>query len=275
MLGNREAAVARELTKLHEEVRRGRLGELAGHYRDAGPPRGEAVVVVGPPERSEPDRGRDRRSGCERRSPSSACAMRRQSSPPRPALPRGELYRRALARCATAKAVRQQRGAAALRRRQRAQRRGRVAEWLCLLAFAAARLAHRRARLALPVRRDRHPGAARPRARDHRGQVAAASRRRGLGAAAAAAAADRPRRRGLSAVAPRSRRARPAIRPDAGGAAPAAPALARCLARGRAKRAAAGVHRGLAGPAFRPAIGSDAVAFRSDNERGEMLAWGV
>jgi 16S rRNA (cytidine1402-2'-O)-methyltransferase len=49
ILGEREAAVARELTKRHEEVRRGRLGELAAYYRDAGAPRGEAVVVVGPP----------------------------------------------------------------------------------------------------------------------------------------------------------------------------------------------------------------------------------
>jgi len=49
VLGAREAAVARELTKLHEEVRRGRLGELAAYYAEAGPPRGEIVVVVGPP----------------------------------------------------------------------------------------------------------------------------------------------------------------------------------------------------------------------------------
>ena len=55
LLGNRPAAIARELTKLHEEIRRGRLAELAAHYRDAGPPRGEVVVVVGPPERSIPD----------------------------------------------------------------------------------------------------------------------------------------------------------------------------------------------------------------------------
>lgn len=48
-LGNREAAVARELTKLHEEVRRGPLRELADHYRTQGPPKGEVVVVVGPP----------------------------------------------------------------------------------------------------------------------------------------------------------------------------------------------------------------------------------
>jgi 16S rRNA (cytidine1402-2'-O)-methyltransferase len=48
-LGPREAAVARELTKLHEEVRRGTLAELAAHYAEAGPPKGEIVIVVGPP----------------------------------------------------------------------------------------------------------------------------------------------------------------------------------------------------------------------------------
>ena len=49
LLGDRPAAVARELTKLHEEVRRGSLGSLADHYGAAGPPRGEIVIVVGPP----------------------------------------------------------------------------------------------------------------------------------------------------------------------------------------------------------------------------------
>jgi 16S rRNA (cytidine1402-2'-O)-methyltransferase len=49
-LGDREAAVARELTKLFEEVRRGRLSELAAHYAEQGPPKGEVVVVVGPPD---------------------------------------------------------------------------------------------------------------------------------------------------------------------------------------------------------------------------------
>ena len=48
-LGPRDAAVARELTKRHEEIRRGSLDALARHYREAGPPRGEAVIVVGPP----------------------------------------------------------------------------------------------------------------------------------------------------------------------------------------------------------------------------------
>ncbi len=54
ILGERSAAVARELTKRHEEIRRGRLGALAEHYRSAGAPRGESVIVVGPPEMAVP-----------------------------------------------------------------------------------------------------------------------------------------------------------------------------------------------------------------------------
>ncbi len=54
VLGPRQAAVARELTKLYEEVRRGGLAELAAHYAEAGPPKGEVVVVVGPPAEAPP-----------------------------------------------------------------------------------------------------------------------------------------------------------------------------------------------------------------------------
>jgi 16S rRNA (cytidine1402-2'-O)-methyltransferase len=50
LLGDRPAVVARELTKRHEEVRRDRLAALAQHYLEAGPPKGEAVVIIGPPE---------------------------------------------------------------------------------------------------------------------------------------------------------------------------------------------------------------------------------
>jgi 16S rRNA (cytidine1402-2'-O)-methyltransferase len=48
-LGPREAALARELTKKFEEVRRGSLPELAAHYAAAGAPRGEVALVIGPP----------------------------------------------------------------------------------------------------------------------------------------------------------------------------------------------------------------------------------
>ncbi|MGE5546582.1 MAG: 16S rRNA (cytidine(1402)-2'-O)-methyltransferase [Solirubrobacterales bacterium] len=49
VLGPRDAAVARELTKLHEEVVRGPLPALAERYAQSGPPKGEVVVVVAPP----------------------------------------------------------------------------------------------------------------------------------------------------------------------------------------------------------------------------------
>jgi 16S rRNA (cytidine1402-2'-O)-methyltransferase len=51
-LGNRDGAVARELTKLHEECVTGTLSELAGRYASASP-KGEIVIVVGPPAESE------------------------------------------------------------------------------------------------------------------------------------------------------------------------------------------------------------------------------
>jgi len=44
---DRRAAVCRELTKIHEEVRRGTVHELAEHYREH-PPRGELVLVLAP-----------------------------------------------------------------------------------------------------------------------------------------------------------------------------------------------------------------------------------
>jgi 16S rRNA (cytidine1402-2'-O)-methyltransferase len=45
-LGDRAAAVCRELTKRHEEVRRGSLAELAALYANAPEPKGEIVLVV-------------------------------------------------------------------------------------------------------------------------------------------------------------------------------------------------------------------------------------
>jgi len=47
--GARPSAVARELTKMFEETRRDTLDRLAAHYGQHGAPKGEIVVVVGPP----------------------------------------------------------------------------------------------------------------------------------------------------------------------------------------------------------------------------------
>ena len=55
VLGERQAAMARELTKLHEEVRRGSLRELAAHFEKLGAPKGEVTLVVAPPQEATPD----------------------------------------------------------------------------------------------------------------------------------------------------------------------------------------------------------------------------
>jgi 16S rRNA (cytidine1402-2'-O)-methyltransferase len=55
VLGDRPCAMARELTKLHEEVRRGSLRELAAHYEKSGAPKGEVTLLVGPPAQAVTD----------------------------------------------------------------------------------------------------------------------------------------------------------------------------------------------------------------------------
>ncbi len=52
-LGNREAAVAREITKMFEECVSGTLSSLAARYKGA-PPKGEIVIVVAPPGEAAP-----------------------------------------------------------------------------------------------------------------------------------------------------------------------------------------------------------------------------
>lgn len=47
ILGDRDAAVMRELTKMYEEARRGTLSDLILHYTEKGTPKGEIVVVLG------------------------------------------------------------------------------------------------------------------------------------------------------------------------------------------------------------------------------------
>ena len=49
----REVVVARELTKRFEEFVRGEIQEISDHYQRAGPPKGEVVVLLGPPPATE------------------------------------------------------------------------------------------------------------------------------------------------------------------------------------------------------------------------------
>jgi len=97
VLGPRPAAVARELTKAFEEVKRGRLDELAVAYANGDPPRGEIVIVVGPRD-AEEGRGEEEIDGALRaalssKSPSAAAAAVAAET----GIPRRDLYRRALA----------------------------------------------------------------------------------------------------------------------------------------------------------------------------------
>ncbi|HKJ72998.1 MAG TPA: 16S rRNA (cytidine(1402)-2'-O)-methyltransferase [Alphaproteobacteria bacterium] len=97
VLGDRPAAVARELTKMFEEVRRAPLSDLAGHYAEAGAPKGEIVVVVGPPDEKTAAREIDLdgalKSALETRSVKEAVAHVAAET----GLPRREVYARALA----------------------------------------------------------------------------------------------------------------------------------------------------------------------------------
>jgi 16S rRNA (cytidine1402-2'-O)-methyltransferase len=76
-LGEREAAVAREITKLHEECVTGSLAELASRYADTSP-KGEIAIVVGPPpeqpEASDAELDSALREALGRLSPSRAAA---------------------------------------------------------------------------------------------------------------------------------------------------------------------------------------------------------
>jgi 16S rRNA (cytidine1402-2'-O)-methyltransferase len=53
-LGRRDVAICRELTKLHEDVRRGDLSDLAEHWASDGEVRGEFVIVIAPAEEAAP-----------------------------------------------------------------------------------------------------------------------------------------------------------------------------------------------------------------------------
>ncbi|WP_194744598.1 16S rRNA (cytidine(1402)-2'-O)-methyltransferase [Thermaurantiacus tibetensis] len=95
ILGDRPAAVARELTKRHEEVVTGRLAELAARFAQS-PPRGEIVVLVGP--RAEEAATDDEVEAALRRALATMPPGRAAASVAAAfGVPRGALYARALA----------------------------------------------------------------------------------------------------------------------------------------------------------------------------------
>ena len=94
VLPGREVAVARELTKLYEECRTGTAAELAAHYA-AHPPKGEIVLMVGPPSAaatSEADADALLRAALATEKPSQAAAQVAKAT----GLDRKALYARAL-----------------------------------------------------------------------------------------------------------------------------------------------------------------------------------
>ena len=156
----RDAAVVREISKLHEECVTGTLAELADRYADA-PPKGEIVIVVGPPPAARSgsdedldaalDEALDAAVAVARRRRSRRAARRAQEARLRPRARTGSRVNRAACREA--------------RPRRRDARR---------LVAAPARLADPRPTRAGSRRRSRPRRPARPHARLRRGQGARA-----------------------------------------------------------------------------------------------------
>ena len=105
VLGQREAVVARELTKRYEEVVRGSLEYLIDRYSSAPTPKGEVVVIVGPPI-DEPTRETNEKTlDDELNSALATMSVRDAASAASIAtgLPRRDAYRRALILSKTAR----------------------------------------------------------------------------------------------------------------------------------------------------------------------------
>ncbi|SIQ72637.1 16S rRNA (cytidine1402-2'-O)-methyltransferase [Rhizobium sp. RU20A] len=93
----RAGVVCRELTKTFEEFRRGTLGELAAHYDEAGPVKGEIVFLVGPPgEAAAPDAA-DVDALLARLSADLPAGKAATEAARQTGLPRSDLYQRLLA----------------------------------------------------------------------------------------------------------------------------------------------------------------------------------
>lgn len=98
ILGQRPAAIARELTKMHETVRRGALGELAALLAGEPTPKGEIVLLIAPPSpearQAEAEAGLDEKlkAALARHTVKDAAALVAGET----GLPRRDIYARAL-----------------------------------------------------------------------------------------------------------------------------------------------------------------------------------
>jgi 16S rRNA (cytidine1402-2'-O)-methyltransferase len=95
-LGDRDAALCRELTKLHETFDRARLSELACRYAEAGV-KGEIVLVIAPPGARAAPADADVEQALRQALATATVKEAAQSVAAATGLPRRELYRRALA----------------------------------------------------------------------------------------------------------------------------------------------------------------------------------
>jgi 16S rRNA (cytidine1402-2'-O)-methyltransferase len=97
-LGARQAAVCRELTKLHEEIRRGELSSLAQAYDGGAEIRGEFTIVIAPPSAGAGQPGADEVDALLRRALQHASVKDAVSGvAAATGRPRREIYQRALA----------------------------------------------------------------------------------------------------------------------------------------------------------------------------------
>jgi 16S rRNA (cytidine1402-2'-O)-methyltransferase len=94
-LGDRDAAVVREISKLYEETVTGRLAELAERYEDAAP-KGEIVIVVGPPAEREPASEEDLDSALRQAMVDQSVSRAAAEVAARLGIPRKRAYARAL-----------------------------------------------------------------------------------------------------------------------------------------------------------------------------------
>jgi 16S rRNA (cytidine1402-2'-O)-methyltransferase len=94
---DRQAAVARELTKIHETVRGGTLGELAAAFAQEPEPKGEIVILVAPPGEAVAPTEAEIDEGLAAMLESMSASETAAAMAARTGLPRQDLYKRVLA----------------------------------------------------------------------------------------------------------------------------------------------------------------------------------